>query len=112
MSQVSTPSKNVAIKREGYLLKKARFGKYRKYWFEVDEVSEEVLYYTDNPSLGPLKSKLVGNISLLNAEISTKSSKKHDKIIIKGKSGKRLASVPKYHILKSRFSFLSCIGQS
>lgn len=71
-------------------MKKRTLGKYKRYWFEVDEVSEEVLYYTDNPTLGPLKSRLVGNISLLGAEITAKTSKKHHKIVIKPKHGRQI----------------------
>jgi peroxiredoxin len=89
MQQDQNTSNDNLIRKEGFLLKKGRFGKYRRYWFEVDEVSEEVLYYTDNPALGPLKSKLIGNISLVNTEIITKVSKKHYKIIVRRKSGKK-----------------------
>jgi hypothetical protein len=77
-----------SFKKEGYLLKRGRFGKYRKYWFEIDETSEEVLYYTDNPALGPLKSKLIGNILVHKAEVLSKMSKNKYKIILKTPKGR------------------------
>jgi thiol-disulfide isomerase/thioredoxin len=86
-----TSEKQSYLRKEGFLLKRGRFGKYRKYWFEVDEINEEVLYYTDNPALGPLKSKLVGNIRVHKAEIMTKMTKNKYEIMLK---------TPKGHIYK------------
>jgi hypothetical protein len=81
------------LKKEGFLLKRGRFGKYRKYWFEVDEMNEEVLYYTDNPALGPLKSKLVGNIRVHKAEIMSKMTKNKYKILLKTPKGHMYALI-------------------
>jgi hypothetical protein len=77
------------LKKEGYLLKRGRvkYSKYRQFWFELDEISEEVLVYTENPQLGLGKSKLVGNISMDDAEITNRNSKDKFKLLIKSKKG-------------------------
>lgn len=79
------------VKKEGYLMKRGRvkYSKYRRCWFELDEVSEEVLIYTDNPQLGPGKSKLVGNVSMDGAEITNRNSKDKFKLLIKTKKGNK-----------------------
>jgi hypothetical protein len=85
------------VKKEGYLLKRGRvkFSKYRRCWFELDEVSEEVLIYTDNPQLGPGKSKLVGNVSMDGAEITSRNSKDKFKLLIKTKKGNKVSLMAK-----------------
>lgn len=56
---------------------------YKKYWFELEEVTEFLSIYTQNPMLGPLKSRLVKSINLEDAKVQEKDDLKNKKYAIK-----------------------------
>lgn len=67
--------------KSGWLSKSRRFFKTNTYyWFELDELSACLIYYNNHPSLGVLKSKIIGSIPLDGSKIDPDSN---NKIIIK-----------------------------
>jgi hypothetical protein len=78
------------VKREGWLsLKKGNklIQKYKECWFELDELNEYMTYYSDEKSLGNLKCKQLGTISLEGAKME-KDEKNACKFNVKTKAGK------------------------
>lgn len=61
--------------------------KYKECWFELDELNEYMTYYSDEKSLGNLKCKQLGTISLEGAKME-KDEKNACKFNVKTKAGK------------------------
>ena len=82
---------------------KKKGNSYRQYWFElgnfpppvnrsdcVDSLNDEICYYTNDPSLGALKSTLKGKIPLDIAKVEGGlTAKKQPKISMKTSKGKK-----------------------